>query len=95
MPIFWKLPGLGISNMNFLIADVIWLVSCTNDNFLTKGAAKITSKQFSEFGSTTIIAILNNEKPLSAGKKTNAMYKQKNIIIHHSIAEKCFDIGVF
>ena len=28
-PVFWKLPELEITNMNFLIADVIWFVSGT------------------------------------------------------------------
>ena len=48
-PIFWKVPGLGISNMNFLITDV----SGTMIYFSQGGAAKIKSKQFSEFGSRT------------------------------------------
>ena len=46
---------LGICNMSFLIADrcdivCIWY----NDNFLTRGAAKFKSEQFSEFGSQTV-----------------------------------------
>ena len=32
--IFWKLPGLGICNMSFLIADVIQFVSGTMITFL-------------------------------------------------------------
>ena len=47
-PIFWKLPGLGISNMNFLIANVIYFVSSTMITFSQGGAAKLKSKQFSE-----------------------------------------------
>ena len=47
-----KLPRLGISNMNFLIADVI---SGTMITFPQRDAVKIKSKQFSEFGSRTII----------------------------------------
>ena len=54
-PIFWKLPGLGMSNMNFLIAGVIYFVSGT---FSKGGAAKIKSKQFSEFGSLSNWGIL-------------------------------------
>ena len=50
---FWKLPGLDISNMNFLIADVIWFVSGTMITFSQGGAAKNKSKQFSEFGFRT------------------------------------------
>ena len=47
-----------MSNMNFLIADVIQFLSGTmNDNFLTRGAANIKSKQFSEFGSRTIMKV--------------------------------------
>ena len=49
-PIFWKLPELGISNMNFLIADVIKFASAIMQ-FSQGDAAKIKSKQFSEFGS--------------------------------------------
>ena len=51
--IFWKLRGLGISNMSSLITDVtvcIWY----NDKFLQKGAAKFKPKKFSEFGSQTV-----------------------------------------
>ena len=39
--------------MNFLTADVIWFVSGTAITFSQGGAAKIKSKQFSEFGSRT------------------------------------------
>ena len=39
-----------MSNMNFLIADVILLVSGTIITFSQGDAAKIKSKQFSEFG---------------------------------------------
>ena len=46
--------GLGISNMSFLIADVINFVSGYNDKFLKKGAAKFKSKKFSEFGYQTV-----------------------------------------
>ena len=53
--IFWKLPGFGISKINFLIADVIWFVSGTIITFSQGGAAKIRSKQFSEFGFQTSI----------------------------------------
>ena len=49
LPIFWKLPGLGISNMNLLIADVKKSVSGTKITFPQGGGAKIKSKQFSEF----------------------------------------------
>ena len=49
-PIFWKLPGLRIPNIN-LVADVIWFLSATMITFSQGGAAKIKSKQFSEFGS--------------------------------------------
>ena len=41
--------------MNFLIADVIQFVSVYDDNFLRRGSEKIKSKQFSEFGSRTIM----------------------------------------
>ena len=57
-PVFWKLAarGLGISNMNFLIADVIsesllYLVQMIT--FSQRGSANVKSKQFSEFGSRT------------------------------------------
>ena len=43
----------GISNINFLIADVIQFVSGTIITFSKGGAAKIKSEQFSEFGSRT------------------------------------------
>ena len=33
--IFWELRGLGISNMSFLIADMIYFVSGTMISFLT------------------------------------------------------------
>ena len=59
-PIFCKLLGLGISNMNFLIADVIQFVSGTVITFSQGGAAKIKSKQFSKFGSRTIIKVRGN-----------------------------------
>ena len=63
-PLFWKIPELGISSMNFLIADVIYLVSCTMITFSQGGAAKIKSKQFSEFGSrTTLLFQLLKIKP--------------------------------
>ena len=39
--------------MNILIADMIWFVSGTMITFSQGGAAKIESKQFSEFGSQT------------------------------------------
>ena len=42
--------GLSISNMNFLIADVIVCIKY-NDNFLTRGYSKVKSKQLSEFAS--------------------------------------------
>ena len=51
--IFWKVRGLGISKMSFLIADMIVCI-WYNDKFLKKGAAKFKSKKFSEFGSQTI-----------------------------------------
>ena len=51
--IFWKVRGLGISNMSFLITDVIVCI-WYNDKFLEKGAAKFKSKKFSEFGSQTV-----------------------------------------
>ena len=41
--------------MNFLIADVIQFVSGTMTTFSQGDAAKIKSKQFSEFGSRTNI----------------------------------------
>ena len=49
-PVFWKLPGLGISN---IISDSRCDVVCIwyNDNFSRGRAAKIKCKQFSEFGS--------------------------------------------
>ena len=54
-PIFSKLPGPGISPcINFLIADVIKFVPGTMITFSQGGAAKIKSKQFSEFGSRTV-----------------------------------------
>ena len=40
--------GLAI-NMNFLIADVIWFVSGTMVTFSQGGAAKVKSKQFSDW----------------------------------------------
>ena len=43
-----------MSNRNCLIADVISFVSGTMITFSQEGAAKIKSKQFSEFGSRTI-----------------------------------------
>ena len=39
-PIFWKLPGLGISSMNFVIADVIYFASGAMITFSQGGAAK-------------------------------------------------------
>ena len=44
-----------MSNMNFLIADVIQFSSNTKITFSQRGVTKIKSKQFSEFGSRTII----------------------------------------
>ena len=52
-PIFWKLPGFGIYNMNFLITEMIQFVSGKMRTFSQRGAAKLRSKQFSEFGSRT------------------------------------------
>ena len=48
--IFWKLRGLGISNMSFLIADncrcdIVIVRIWYNDKFLKKGAAKFKSKK--------------------------------------------------
>ena len=45
-----------MSNMNFLIADVIQFVSGTMITFSQRGVTKIKSKQFSEFDSRTIKA---------------------------------------
>ena len=53
-PISWKLPGLGMSNMSFLIVDVIQFVSGTMTTFLQKDGTIIRSKQFSKFCSRTI-----------------------------------------
>ena len=39
-----------MSNMTFLIADVIQFLSDTNITFTQRRATKIRSKQFSEFG---------------------------------------------
>ena len=50
---FRKLPGLGMSNMNFLIADVRKFVSGTVITFSQGGAAKIKSEELLEFGSQT------------------------------------------
>ena len=52
-PIFWKLPGLGKSNVNFLIADVTYFVSGTMITFSQGRAIKIKSEHFSEFRSQT------------------------------------------
>ena len=49
--ISWKLPGLGMSNMNFLIAYVIQFVSNTMITFSQYIGTKSKFKQFSEFGS--------------------------------------------
>ena len=51
--IFWKVRGLGISNMSFLIADVIVCI-WYNGKFFKKGTAKFKSEKFSEFGSQTV-----------------------------------------
>ena len=51
---FRSLPRFGICNMSSLIADVIIVCIWYNDNFLTRGAAKFKSEQFSEFGSQTV-----------------------------------------
>ena len=48
-----KLLGLGMFNMTFLIADVIYLVSGTIITFSQGDATKIKCKQFSIFGSQT------------------------------------------
>ena len=47
-----------ISNMNFLIADVIKVLSGTKITFSEGHAIKTKSKQFSEFGPRTIEDIL-------------------------------------
>ena len=52
-----KLPELGISNMNFPIADVIKFVSGIMITFSQGGEAKIKSKQFSEFGNDKVFKI--------------------------------------
>ena len=43
-----------MSNINFLIADVILFLSDAKITFSQKDATKIKSKQFSDFGSQTI-----------------------------------------
>ena len=48
-----KLLGLGMSNMSFLIEDLIQFVSGTMTPFLQGDGTKIRSNQFSEFGSQT------------------------------------------
>ena len=53
---FLSWPGLGMSNMNFLIADVIKFSSHTKISFSQGCVTKIESMQFSEFGSRTICA---------------------------------------
>ena len=45
---FWKLPGLGVSNINFLIADVTSFVFDTVITFSQGDLTKIKSEQFSE-----------------------------------------------
>ena len=42
-----------MSNMNFLIAEVIYFLSDTNIVFSQENATKIKSKQFSEFDSVS------------------------------------------
>ena len=42
-----------MSNMNFLIADVMWILSDTKISYSQEDATKIRFKQFSEFGSQT------------------------------------------
>ena len=59
-PIFWKLPGLGIFNMNFLITDVILFASGTMIIFKQGDTTKIKSKQFSEFRFWTSFQSLNS-----------------------------------
>ena len=39
-PIFWKVPGLGMSNINFLIADVIDFFIKYNDYSVIRGCNK-------------------------------------------------------
>ena len=48
-----KLLGLGLSNMSFLIEDLIQFVPGTMTPFLQGNGTKIRSNQFSEFGSQT------------------------------------------
>ena len=43
---FWKLPGLGMSNMHFLIADVIYFLSDKKMTLSEGDATKIKSRQF-------------------------------------------------
>ena len=50
----FKLLGLGMSNMNFLICRYDIFLSDTQINFSQGDATKIKSKQFSEFGSWTV-----------------------------------------
>ena len=45
--ILWKVRGLDISSLSFLIADVI-VCFWYNDKFVNKGVAKFKSKRFSE-----------------------------------------------
>ena len=64
------------SNMNFLIADDIQSVSGTMITFSQGGAAKIKSKQFSEFGSRTkeLYSILSTESQFSEfGSRTKEL----------------------
>ena len=47
---FGSYQDFGMSNMNFLITDMIQFSSDTKIAFSQGGAAKIKTKQFSEFG---------------------------------------------
>ena len=54
MSISWKLQGFDMSNVNFLIADVIPFVSGLMTIFTQEDGTKRKFKQFSEYGSQTI-----------------------------------------
>ena len=68
----WKLLGLGVSNMNFLIADVIQFGTIVS--FSKEDGAKIKSKQFLAFGSYTMYFVLY-------AKKTEKQYSTTLLIV--------------
>ena len=53
--LFSKVPGLGMYNTNFFIADVIQTLSDTKTTFSRGDVTKVKSKQLSEFGSWTSV----------------------------------------